>query len=274
MTIHSWFDRLIASAERKFGWLAIPNLLRWVGIFQILTFLLSRLSPGFVEALNIDTPKIVSGEVWRLIGFIALPRNDDVLWLIIGVMFLFWMNDGMEQAWGSFRVCLYAVVTALMLMATGLVLFFVPGLISAVGGLVWYEAMFLAFATLYPDMTVRLYFVIPVRMKYLGWIFGATLTFIAFSSWLVAVTVLAGILPYLLVFGPTLLGALFGGIRQRGRQSAFQSQTALPEALHRCHRCGVTDAEHPDEEFRVSTDGEEYCDTCREIRRQESSPAG
>lgn len=45
MTIHSWFDRLIASAERKFGWLAIPNLLRWVGIFQILTFLLSRLSP-------------------------------------------------------------------------------------------------------------------------------------------------------------------------------------------------------------------------------------
>jgi hypothetical protein len=65
---------------------------------------------------------------------------------------------------------------------------------------------------------------------------------------------------FFLVFGPGTARHL----RQRGevaaRRRKFES-AKLPdtEALHRCASCGKTEHDDPELEFRVATDGEEYC---------------
>ena len=49
---------------------------------------------------------------------------------------------------------------------------------------------------------------------------------------------------------------------QRGtmdRRREFQAAVEDDEAFHRCKVCGATDISHPDYEFRVGKDGEDYC---------------
>ena len=59
------------------------------------------------------------------------------------------------------------------------------------------------------------------------------------------------------------------GPRRRNFQKQMEERMA--DALHTCHVCGRTDAEHPALEFRVAADGEEYCN--EHLPRKPAGPA-
>jgi len=78
--------------------------------FAALVFGLAWLLPGFVSILVLDPDKIRHGEVWRLVTYIFIPQSLHPLWVIFALWFLWWVGEGLERAWGSFRLTLYILV--------------------------------------------------------------------------------------------------------------------------------------------------------------------
>src|SRR5438094_4871092 len=102
----TWLDKL----ERRLRFLAVPGLMRIVVAFNALVFLLVRLNPGFRFVVDLDPGRIRHGEIWRLITYIFLPQTDSFLWVFLLLWFLWFIGEGLEQAWGAFRLTLYFIV--------------------------------------------------------------------------------------------------------------------------------------------------------------------
>src|SRR5262249_51888484 len=94
---------LLDKLERRFGFLGIPGLIRIVVGLNALVFMLVRLNPDFGSALDLDPARISHGEIWRLVTYIFLPQTSSFLWILLLLWFLWFIGEGLEQAWGSFR---------------------------------------------------------------------------------------------------------------------------------------------------------------------------
>src|SRR3979411_269245 len=102
----TWLDKL----EKRIGFIAIPGLIRIVVAFNVLVFLLVQLNPGFQSMLTLDPVAIRHGEVWRLITYIFLPQSFSLLGMLLLLWFLWFIGEGLERAWGAFRLTLYYLV--------------------------------------------------------------------------------------------------------------------------------------------------------------------
>lgn len=268
--IHDTGNQVLDSLERRFGGLALPQVLRWIAIFQVLSWGLSLFSRDFIRWIAYSRELILSGQVWRLLSWVVFPVSEGMgglIFVLFALLLLFFINDSLEHAWGSFRLNVYAFGSILPLALLGLV----PGLgiDTMMMSFTFYSCCFLAFATLFPNQELRLLGIIPVKAKWLGWANGAMLAAAVFGSgdamFLVAVAVTVGLLPWILVFVP----AFFSEARQRSesavRRHRFQQSTspADGEAFHNCESCGKTDRSDPELTFRVAADGHEYCEECR-----------
>ena len=133
-------------------------------------------------------------------------------------------------------------------------------------------SLFFAFATLWPEQRVLLFFVLPVKMKWLAWIDAA---FFAYEiiSWLVmgyigvALVPIVAMLNYLVFCGEWLFeffrpGRVKQAARQKARTIQFkqaaqkvQREQAAAGYTRKCAVCGRTDTDCPELEFR-------YCSRC------------
>src|SRR6266699_4963723 len=162
-----WLDTL----ERRFGYLVIPGLIRIIVAFSALVFLLVRLNPDFISALDLNPERLRHGEIWRLVTYIFIPQTFSFLWIIFVLWFLWFIGVGFERAWGAFRLTLYFLVG--MIGTTAAALFF--GAKFSNGMLI--VSLFFAFARFYPDEVIYILFVLPMKIKWLTWIMGAFLLF-------------------------------------------------------------------------------------------------
>ncbi|MDP9254379.1 MAG: rhomboid family intramembrane serine protease, partial [Verrucomicrobiota bacterium] len=101
---------LLDKLERRLGFLAIPGLIRIIVAFNALVFVLVRLNPDFQFVLDLNPARIMHGEVWRLVTYIFLPQTFSFLWVVFVLWFLWFIGEGLEQAWGAFRLTLYFLV--------------------------------------------------------------------------------------------------------------------------------------------------------------------
>ena len=241
--------------ERRFGFLAIPGLMRIVVAFTGLTFLLVRLNPGFRFMLDLDPGRIRHGEIWRLITYIFLPQTDSFLWVFLLLWFLWFIGEGLEQAWGAFRLTLYFIVG---MIGTTVAAFFFGTRFS---NSMLYASLFFAFAKFYPDQVIYLFFILPAKIKWMAWVSAAFLLFgfvVSTNSYRMALV--AALANYLIFFGPEIIH----DARHRGEVSARRkryahSSRSEAEPLHKCAVCGATELSDPNLDFRVARDGEEYC---------------
>src|SRR5437879_2772496 len=161
----SLLDRL----ERRFGFLGIPGLPRILVGFAALVFGLAWLLPGFTTMLTLDPVKIRHGEVWRLVTYIFVPQTLSPIWILFALWFLWFIGEGLERAWGAFRFTLYFLVG--MIGTTAAAFFF--GSNFSNGMLI--TSLFFAFARFYPDEVIYILFILPVKIKWLAWVFAAFL---------------------------------------------------------------------------------------------------
>ena len=130
-------------------------------------------------------------------------------------------------------------------------------------------SMFFSFATLYPEMQVLLYGILPLKVKWLAWLDAALFAFDIFFSifshqWITAVLPLVAILNYFIFFWDDLMSV----VHRTGQRAAYRAnpqtinfkkaQKEVQERkgyLHKCAVCGITDADDPNMEFR-------YCSKC------------
>src|SRR3954462_4461123 len=109
----TFLDRL----ERRIGFIAIPSLIRAVVGLTALVCVLAYTNPALLSVLDLNPHLIKRGEIWRLITYIFIPSSPvqpgamlSPLWAVMALWFLWFIGDGLERAWGAFRLTLYFFV--------------------------------------------------------------------------------------------------------------------------------------------------------------------
>ncbi len=254
---------LIDQLESKVGRLAIPGLIQAVAILQIVVWVAALILPvesrdTYIALLALDGGRILQGEVWRLLSFIFVPQNINVIFMLIAVLFLMWIGRGLEQAWGAFRVNLYFFAGMAGSAAAAL-------LFGAHSNNFWlFQTLLFAFACFYPNEEILLFFILPVKIKWIAMFAGAlTILSIVLAPQLLLPVLLAHA-NFLLVFGPPFIRERLHMAKVSQRRSRFEA-ARVPESahFHQCSVCQKTEQDDPTLEFRVTDSGDEVCSACR-----------
>lgn len=244
----NWLNTL----ERKYRQLAIPDLIKYIVFLQAVVYLLQMFDPRIVRHLILIPSLVLQGEVWRLITFLFIPPQTSILWIFFILYFYYMVGSALEQTWGSFKFTLYYLIGALGTI--------VGAFLSGIGwnALYLHLSLFLAFACLFPDFQILLFFILPVKVKYLAYLNGFFLAYtILFQPLPFKLGALASLINFFLFFGPSLIRSL--GRRNRllhtRRRFSQGLKTGQRETIHSCRVCGITEKEDPLMEFR-------YCSQC------------
>jgi len=116
-------------------------------------------------------PGTVSTRPWSLVTY-QFVHGPSLFWFFMSMLVLWSMAKPLEESWGSPRFLAFWLVATFgaSLTATALKLPLYGD--TGVG-----TSILLTFATLYPEVEFRLFFVIPVKVKYLAIVAAAWLAF-------------------------------------------------------------------------------------------------
>jgi len=247
----TWLDKL----ERRLGFLAVPGLIRIIVGISLVVFLLVRLNPDLRFVFDLDPERIRHGEVWRLLTYIFIPQTFSFLWILFVLWFLWFIGDGLERAWGSFRLTLYVLVG--MIGTTAAAFFFGSNFSNSM----LIASLFFAFARFYPNEIIYAFFILPVKIKWLAWV-SAALLWLGFlmNSNSYRMALIAALSNYLIFFGREIVYEARHRREVSTRRRRFEVRSrSETEPLHKCAVCGATELSDPNLDFRVARDGEEYC---------------
>ncbi len=242
MKFLNFLDRLVRP-------IAIPNLTQIIIAGQALLFLAAMGNPGMVGRATLVWSQVLQGEVWRLLTFLLIPVSFSPLWLFFALYIFYMFGTALEQYWGVVRYNAFLWLGALLTIASAALVPDMP-----VSGTFLYGTVFLAFATYNPDFTLNLFFILPVKVKWLAWFqaAGYVLLFLG-GNWGIKLTVLASVGNYLIFFAPTVIS----WARNRQRRMQWESRQLKPgkQPRHTCAVCGKNSDTDPNAEFR-------YCSKC------------
>src|SRR5947207_1229821 len=110
----SAFMSAMDKLERRLGFIAVPGLLRYVAALTALVFILFKIDPHYLTLIDLDIDEVKHGQIWRLITYIFIPQLGGLIpgWIsaAFAVLFLIWVGDRLEEAWGPFRLSLFFVI--------------------------------------------------------------------------------------------------------------------------------------------------------------------
>jgi hypothetical protein len=257
---------LIERLEARLSRWAIPNVLTFVAGLQVLVLLLFMMIPeqarlSYLDVLVLDA-RLWQGQVWRAVSFLCIPGSMNVLVVMIGCMFLSWCGRGLEAMWGAFRTNLYLLLGVILLAVGALSLNFVCT------GSFLFAGVTLAFATLYPDEQIMMFGLIPMKMRWVGWLTAGFLGMMVFDSSSPSELgmILCSVGNYFLVFGWSRLRGASLRVRMQNRRSEFERSAGSAESFHLCSVCGKTEKDDAALEFRILADGQEICSACRKVK--------
>jgi hypothetical protein len=248
--------------EQRLGFLAVPGLLRYVAALTALVFVLYKLDPRYLSLINLDPDAVRHGEVWRLFTYIFIPQMGSLIpapdWFnaAFSVFFLIWVGDRLEEAWGAFKLTLFVLIG--IVGSTAAAFFFGARFSNAM----LISSLFFAFARFFPDVVIYFAYILPLKVKWIAWGYGAILLWqFLFASMAFRSALMAAFANYLLFFGRDILYEARHRREVSTRRQRFETQTrdVAGEPLHHCAVCGATELTDATLDFRVASDGEEYC---------------
>ena len=262
----NWLDKL----ERKFGRFAIPNLTVYLLAGYVIGFGIMYLMPDMIGYLTLEPALILRGQVWRIISWVLIPPTTNVISLVFLVLLYYSLGTVLERTWGSFRynVYIFSGLLFTVIAEFGLYAYFrfrygveMPlSMIGLVSTNYITMSIFLAFAAIYPDMEVLLYFILPIKMKWMALVYVVMAGYSFFRGGLMTkVAIGASLLNFIIFFLSSRNMKRFGP-REQARKARFNHQSAphmkySNGAKHRCAVCGRTELDDPCLEFR-------FCSKC------------
>lgn len=272
----NWLDKL----EKKFGRYAIDNLMLYIVVLYGFGFVLNMVNPTFYDTwLSLDAPAILHGQVWRILTFIIDPPSMSLLWVIISISLYYFIGKQLEMAWGAFRFNVYFFAGVLFHVIAAILAYLLTGVSLQMGTEYLNLSLFLVFAFLYPDVQFLVWFIIPVKAKWLAWLDGAVFLYGIAQAFIPAyggnpvygiyykanaLAAAVSLLNFLLFFFSSRKTRAYSP-KQMKRKREFQKNMrqahptqnpyATGGAKHRCAVCGRTELDDPNLEFR-------YCSKC------------
>lgn len=257
----NWLDKM----ERRFGRYAIRNLTMYLLAGYAIGYLLSFTMPQLLTYFTLEPALILKGQVWRLLSWVIIPPNDNIIFVIFMMLLYYSLGNTLESYWGAFRYNVY-IFSGILFTVIGA--FIVNGLIGGITGFgslysTYYINMsiFLACASIMPDYQLLLYGIIPIKMKWLAVLDVVLLAVDAVQGGLIIrIVIIASLLNFIIFFfcNRNLRGH---SPKQAARRKKFQKQISRPQnqyaggAKHRCAVCGRTELDNPTLEFC-------YCSKC------------
>lgn len=241
---------LIDRLEKKLGRFAVPNVTVYLIAGQTLFYVLFMMGRADRSQIRLSGGSLLQGEWWRLATFPFDPPVQHLLFAFFAWYLFYLMGSALEEHWGTFRYNLFLFVGYLLTVTVSFVTPWYPMSNAFLGG-----SVFLAFAFLFPDFQLMLFFVLPVRIKWLAlitWLGYGYLLLI--GGWPSRLMVLASIGNFLLFFARDILVTVKYGKRQVVKRVS-RSAGGSDKPFHRCTVCGITDKTHPEMDFR-------YCPQC------------
>jgi hypothetical protein len=257
----------------RFG---IPNLMRYI-IFGTAVVYLLTVFAGYsaVSFLAFSWNGICHGELWRLVTFIFMPdytSANQIIWMIFFLYLYYMIGTTLEREWGTAKFNLYYLSGVLLTVIGGVISGLVTGSAWIAGTSYVNLSMFFAFAMMYPDMQFLLFFIIPVKVKWLAWLDGAFFA-IAILLSLFQLDVLGVLLPIIALLNFVVffwnhitdwIDYRRGRAKRQTSHQTIQFKAAVKKQhqkeaaqgyRHKCAVCGRTDTDYPELEFR-------YCSRC------------
>ena len=207
-------NSLLDKLDRKFGRYALKNLMTIIVAGTAIVWLLdtlvySRTGVSITAWLYFDKSAILSGEVWRVLTFVFLPQTYNPFVLALSLYFYWLIGNTLENEWGSFKFDLFYLC--------GVVGAIVSGFITGYATVDYLHlSLFLAFALLYPNYTVLLFYFLPIQVKWIAVVdlIGLVLLFI-FSFWAERIAMLVALLNVALFFSVRCFHSLRAWQRRR-----------------------------------------------------------
>lgn len=279
----------INKLERKYGKYGIRNLTLYIicayGVGYILEFLAYSGGANFLQYLTLEPAAILHGQVWRIITWVLVPPSNFDIFTLIMLLLYYQLGTALERSWGTFRYNLYIFSGILFTVIGAMVLY---GVLCVVYGTALTSAIslgysfstyyinlsiFLAFAACYPDLKLMLYFLIPIKIKWLAWLDVIVLLYsFVKSGWAGKVAILVSLLNFILFFFGTRNYKTVSPKEMKRKQNYKKQVNAAHQqgyrsadgtiTKHKCAICGRTELDGDDLEFRFCSkcDGNyEYC---------------
>ena len=247
--------------HRRFG---IPRLMIYIVFVSAVVFLFSD---ELVSRLAFHPGLIMRGQVWRLVTWVFLPVTNQFIFMLIALYFYYFIGSTLEREWGPAKFTIYYIFGVILNIVYGFIMYFLRLPIMLIPNFL-NLSMFFAFAVLFPEQIVRLFFIIPIKIKWLALIDAAYFIYAFFSGLLqghvfLALLPFVAILNFLLICGSEAL-MYIRPLKARVSPQTINFKKAAKKARreqedkpyrHKCAVCGKTDAEYPSLEFR-------YCSRC------------
>ncbi len=257
---HRAIDRFCARHPR-FG---VPNLMLFVVIGTAVVYVFSAMTHGAIlPYLHFDVPSVLRGQVWRLVTFLFIPMDDGLLWLALSLYFYYFIGSTLERNWGTGKFTLFYISGALLTMVYGIGMSLLGYSGVYLSSSFINLSMFFAFAMLFPDMRVMLFFFIPIKMKWLAYLDAALFLFNLILSPFPANLLPLVALLNVFVFCWPQFRYLFRRKKRTPETVNFRKESARVKReqaqqtyRHKCAVCGKTDTDFPNLQFR-------YCSRCQ-----------
>ncbi len=237
-------ERLLTRLERRFGGYAIPNLILYIVAGMAIVWVLSMSRPEVQERLALDMGAVRHGQVWRLVTFLFIPPPSSQFWILINLYFTWWIGSSLEQNWGAFKFNAYY-----LLGAFGTI---VASLIAGPTTNFWLDSsLFLAFATVFPDISILLFFILPIKVKWLGIVAAIAILIAAVTGdWATRASIIAALGNYFVFFSGHWRKASAQRVvvvSQKERRAKFDDKEDLPVFGKRvCAVCGAQELDGVD----------------------------
>lgn len=264
---------------------AVSNLSLVIIMCYGFGYLLQYVNASFLNYLTLNPYAICHGQIWRLVTWVLVPPDtSNILFIVIAMMFYYSIGTSLERVWGTYTYNVYillgigiTIIGAFVVMAVSYILAGTAGIsLTGESAAAYFAAIsryfstyyvnmsiFLAYALTFPDAVVLLWFIIPVKVKWLGVLYGVLLAWDFVSTamrggWFVCVAMAASLANFLIFWLRSGKMRRFSP-RERKRRADFTDASKMRpkagQARHRCAICGRTELDDPTLEFR-------YCSRC------------
>ena len=155
--------------ERKFGKYAVPNLMKYICVIYVVGYLIQMFNPLlYFYYLDLDAEAILHGHIWRIITFIFYPPSTSFLWMIVALFVYYSLGMTLERVWGTFKYNFFYFTGVILLVLAAILIYLVTGYSVQLYPTYMTFSIFLAYALTFPETTFLLYFIIPIKAKWLA----------------------------------------------------------------------------------------------------------
>jgi hypothetical protein len=183
----------------------MPILIGAMAIVFVADFLLSAVLPrgaSLYSALVFNRSAIFSGQLWRIITFVFLPPNRSPLFIIFALYFYYLIGTSLEREWGALKFNIYYLLGIIGTIVAGLITGFADNYYLNM-------SLFFAFAMFYPEFQVLLFFIFPIKIKWLAWLDAVLFLYMFIvGDWATRASIIAALINFFVFFGSDFISRL------------------------------------------------------------------